>query len=450
MEQRRADLLINGGTVLTMDAQRTVLHNGAVAIAGRRVLAVGSIQDIKAQIVAKRTVDATGCAVMPGLINAHTHLAMNVQRGLSATVQDALYRVMWPIEQALTGEDCYVGALLGAAEALKAGTTTVNDHYFFMEDIARATTEVGMRGVLGHTIMTRDGPFVGRAELDEGVAFVRRWQGKHPLVHPALAPHAPDTVSPEWLRELRALATELGVLLHLHLAQSQREVETIYAEQGTGAVDHLHRLGFLGPDVVAAHCIYASDREVGQLAESGTHAVYCPRTHALYGRSQRAVEAMMQGVNVVLGDDYTGRDFGLDLLAEMQAAAMMQRELTGNPQALPAMKLLEMVTVDAARALGLEGQIGALKPGYLADVIVLKLGSLHVTPTFDVVNTVVFGCSGRDVHTVIVDGQIVVEEGQLTHVNEEMVIKEARKTSAALLRRALARDDELHQILHLD
>ncbi len=279
---------------------------------------------------------------------------------------------------------------------------------------------------------------------------MQRWQGSHPLVHPALAPHAPDTVSPEWLRKLRVLATELGVRLHLHLAQSQREVETIYAEQGTGTVDHLHRLGFLGPDVVAAHCIYISDREVNLLAESGTHAVYCPRTHALCGRSLRAVEAMAQGVNVVLGDDYSGCDFGFDLFAEMQAAAMVQREMSINSQALPAMKLLEMVTVDAARALGLEGQIGTLEPGYLADVVVLRLGQLHTTPAFDVANTVVFGCSGRDVHTVLVGGQIVVEAGRLTRVDETALVERARATSSALLDRALASDDELRQRLNIN
>jgi len=449
VEKQQADLLISGGTVLTMDARRSVLRNGAVAVAGRRIVAVGPARAVAEQIVAERMIDATDCAVMPGLINAHTHLAMNVQRGLSTTVPDALYRVMWPIERSMTGEDCYVGALLGAAEALKAGTTTVNDHYFFMQDIARAITEVGIRGVMGHTIMTRDGPFVGRAEFDKGVAFARRWRGRHPLVHPALAPHAPDTVSPERLRELRALATEMGVPLHLHLAQSQREVETILSEYGMGSVEHLYQMGFLGPDVVAAHCIYISQHEVGLLAESGTHTVYCPRTHALYGRSQRAVEAMAQGVSVVLGDDYTGRDFGFDLFAEMQAAAMVQRELTGDPQALPAMKLLEMVTVDAAQALSLEGQVGALAPGHLADVIVVNLGTLHTTPAFDVADAVVFGCSGRDVRTVVVDGQVVVEEGRLTRVDETAIIERARTTSTSLLDRALAHDEELRERLQL-
>lgn len=450
MAKQQADLLISGGAVLTMDASRTVLPKGAVAVAGRHIVAVGSIQSVKEQVSARQTIDAAGCVVMPGLLNTHTHLAMNVQRGLSTTVPDALYRIMWPIERSLTGKDCYVGTLLGAAEALKAGTTTVNDHYFFMEDIARATTQVGIRGVLGHTIMTRDGPFVGQAEFDEGVAFVRQWQGRHPLVHPALAPHAPDTVSPAWLRELRTLATELGVPLHLHLAQSQHEVETVRSEYGLGSVEHLHRLGFLGPDVVAAHCIYVSERELSLLAESGTHAVYCPRTHALYGRSQRAVEAMARGVSVVLGDDYTGRDFGFDLFAEMQAAAMVQRETTGDAQALPATKLLEMVTVDAARALGLAGQVGALVPGYLADLIVLQLETLHTTPAFDIADTVVFGCTGRDVRTVLVDGEIVVQEGRLTQVDVAAVIEQARATSTALLDRALARDDKLRQRLRLN
>ena len=448
MEEQKADLLITGGTVLTMNAQRIVLHDGAVAITQDHIIAVGPSAKIKKEIVAQRVIDATGCVVMPGLINPHTHLAMNVQRGLSATVPDALYRVMWPIEQALTGQDCYIGALLGAAEALKAGITTVNDHYFFMEDIARATTETGIRGVLGHTIMSGDGPFTGQDEFDEGVAFVRRWQD-HSLVHPALAPHAPDTVSTDWLRQLRTLARELNVPLHLHVAQSQREVDTIRSANGCGSVEHLHNLGFLGADVVAAHCIYISDHEMDLLARSGTHAVYCPRTHALYGRSQRATEIISRGGSVVIGDDYTGRDFGFDLLAEIQAAAMIQREQTGNPQTLPAIKLLEMVTIDAARALGLEGEIGTLAPGLLADLIVLNLDTLHTTPVFDIANTVAFGSSGRDVRTVIVNGRIVVDDNQLTQVDEDEILQQARKTSNELLGRALVRDDELRQRLRL-
>ena len=219
----RAILLIENATIVTMNSQRDILTSASLAIAGERIVDIGPTAAMRERYPSAQTLDGCGKVVLPGLINCHTHLSMSVQKGITLAVPDGLYRIVWPVEKSLTPEDCYVGALAGAAEALKSGTTCAIDHYFHMEEVAKATTQLGLRGVLGHTIMSRLGPIVGEQELEEAIDFVRRWKGRHPLVIPWLAPHATDTVKREWLVKLRQIATDEGVGLHLHVAQSLKE-----------------------------------------------------------------------------------------------------------------------------------------------------------------------------------------------------------------------------------
>jgi len=257
------DILIKNAYVVTMDPAGRVIQDGAIAIEGNKILDVGPSKEISASYNAREEIDAHDMIALPGFINMHTHIAMCVISRIGRELKDRLYRVYWPMERAWIPEDCYKASLMGAAEALLFGTTCIVDHYFFMEEIAKATIELGIRGFLGHTIMTEDGPWVGRAEFEEGVNFVKRWKGKHPLVIPCLAPHAPDTVSPDWLVELKEIANEQNVKIHMHLSQSMREVRKVKGPWGRGArspVDLLHRLKVLGPDLIAAHCIYIDRR----------------------------------------------------------------------------------------------------------------------------------------------------------------------------------------------
>ncbi|MBC7260706.1 MAG: amidohydrolase [Chloroflexi bacterium] len=441
-------LIIENTTIVTMNAQRDILTDSSIAIIGPRIATIGPPSAVRRQYPEAQIINGQGKVVLPGLINCHTHLSMSLQRGITLAVKDGLYRVMWPVERALTPEDCYIGALVGGAEALKNGTTCAVDHYFYIEQVAKATTELGLRAVLGHTIMSRLGPITGEQELEEGIAFVQRWKNRHPLVIPWLAPHASDTVERDWLIKLRQVATEEQVGLHLHLAQSNRERDYIKQQYGMGCVQYLSNLGFLGRDVLAAHCIYIDEPEVDLLAQSGAHPVYCPMTHALHGSPQKAWEMIQKGIKVLLGTDCVTSNNVMDIVGELRIAGASQKQLTGDYEAMPASKILEMVTVDAAEAIGMGDQLGTIAPGYLADLVILNFEGLHTVPNYSLLDNIVYCCNGRDVDTVIVNGQLVVREGKLMTADEQELVKLAEKTGHALMQRALQKDADLAWLWH--
>jgi len=434
---------IKDTTVITMNASREVLSNTTVLVENNRIAAVGPAHQVLADDPDLEVIDGRGRVVLPGLINAHTHIAMSLQKGVTQAVPEGIYRVMWPVEKALTAQDIYYGALIGGAEALINGCTTVVDHYFQMEQIAKATVELGLRGFMGHTIMSRLGPYTGEHELREGIDFVSRWKGKHPLVTPMLAPHASDTVSTEWLRLLREEADRLQVGLHLHLAQSTREQAYINQQHDKGCVEYLVDMDFLRSDVLAAHCIYIEDHELDILADSGAHPVYCPMGHSLSGHPMRTWELLGKGAPALIATDCVTNNNVMDLLGELRIAGAAQRQMTGDNTAMPSMKILEMVTVDAAKAIGMEGKLGAVVPGYLADLTVVNMHGLHAVPNYSVVDNIIYTCNGRDVEMVVVDGEIVVRAGKLLTADEEDLIEKAETRGPALIKRAVANDPEL-------
>lgn len=437
-------LVIENITILTMNSAREIKENASIVINGSQITEIGSADEIRTQFPDARYMDGKGKVVMPGLINCHTHIAMSLQKGITMAVPDGLYRVMWPVEKVLTPEDIYTGALIGGAEALLGGSTTIVDHYFHMEEITQATLKLGLRGALGHTIMSRLGPITGEHELREGIDFARRWKGKHELVMPMLAPHASDTVAPEWLKELREIATSEELRLHLHLAQSQRELDYIREQHGMGCVEYLEDIDFLGEDVLAAHCIHVDDHELDILARSGAHPVYCPMGHSLGGKPMRAWELLQRGAGALIGTDCVTSNNVMDLAGELRIAGAAQKQLTGDRTAMPSMKILEMVTVDAAKAIGMEGKLGSLAPGYLADLVVLDIAGLHAAPNYSLADTIIYACTGRDVDTVIVNGQVVVKGGKLNTVDETELVEMAERYGQKLMKRAVENDPELN------
>ena len=305
--------------------------------------------------------------MLPGLINCHTHIPMSLQKGLTLAVPGGIVQSDVALGEKPHRPGCASGGAGRRGRGIERRLDHRCGHYFFAEQTAEAIIELGLRGVIGHTIMSRLGPITGEKELEEGIDFVKRWKGRNPLVIPWLAPHASDTVSKEWLLRLRQVASDEQVGLHMHLAQSPHEEAYIREQYGMGCVEYLERIGYLGPDVIAAHCIFIGDAELEILARTGTHPIYCPMVHSLGGKPMRAWELLKKGAGVVIGTDCVCANNVMDLVGELRIAGVGQKQMNGNSQVMPASKILEMVTVDAAEAIGMKGKLGELAPGALAD-----------------------------------------------------------------------------------
>ncbi len=429
--------ILEGACVLTQDADNRILLKGSVAVVGETIAMVGEVEAVAAAYPDAERIDCTGRIVMPGLVNAHSHTALVSCRGLTYGTGHSLYDIMWPLEKFLTREDVKDLAMVGLLESLKAGSTTVADHYFFMDAIAEQVTACGIRGVLGHTIMSQDGPFTGRAEFEAGVAFARNWRDRHPRVHPVLAPHAPDTVDPAWLKELAQIAEAEDLRLHLHLAQTQRELALIRQRTGYySSVRFLQEIGFLSPRVVAAHCMWVTDDDLDILATSGATAIYCPTTHSLHGRGLRAVELLERGGRVALGTDCAAGNDDMDMFGEMQAATLSQSLLLGRDRAMRPDQLLRMATTGNARALGIGHLTGSLEAGKQADLLVLRADVPRMTPLLNPVANVVMCGSESIVERVIVGGQTVVQEGKVLTVNEAEAVRRGTEALRRVMERA--------------
>jgi 5-methylthioadenosine/S-adenosylhomocysteine deaminase len=436
-------LLIENTTIVTLNSEREILRVASLTIKGEHIEAIGTASEMSVRYPDALRINGQGKVVLPGFINAHTHISMSLQKGITLAVPDGLYRVMWSVEKSLTPEDCYVGALAGSADALKGATTCVVDRYFFAEQTAQALVELGLRGVVGHTIMSRLGPITGKGEFDEAIDFVHRWKDRHTLITPDLAPHATDTVEKEWMIRLRQIATEEGIGLQLHVAQTPQEKAYVQEKHGLGCVAYLDSIDFLDQDVLAAHCIFLDDSEFDILARTGAHPVYCPMGHALGSKPAQAWRMLQNDIGVLIGTDCVTSNNVMDILGELRMAGASQKQLTSDPQAMPALKILEMMTVDAAAAIGMQDQLGALTPGFLADLLILDFDGLHTAPTYSLLDNIIYCCNGRDINTVIVNGQIVVQDRTLVTYKESELVEMVQDKGKDLIRRAVFNDVEL-------
>jgi 5-methylthioadenosine/S-adenosylhomocysteine deaminase len=404
-------VIISGSVVVTMDASRRVYAPGIVVVENGVIRYVGG-PGTWSPGPDDRLVDCPGHLIMPGLVNTHTHVCFALFRGLA----EDRPRDAWPPHYALPYQDrmdpdaFYWGAMLGGLEMLTNGITTVADRFAPMAPIADALDRLGMRAVVCHTVAD-----VGRPlDWDQAMALIDRW-GVSPSrrVHCGIGPHAPDTCSDDLLRRVRAFARETSARIFIHCAQSEAELAALRARGHTGAVRCLARLGLLGLDLVAAHCIYVDEEEIRLLADAGTWVAHCPASNAKIEARTARVAAMLQaGVRVALGTDWAPTNNGMDLFDEMKIAGLLGKVTADDPTALPVDRLLAMATVDAARALGLGQYTGSLEPEKRADIITLAMDGLHLQPWHDVAATLVYSAKGLDVRHVWVDGRQVVRDRQ--------------------------------------
>jgi 5-methylthioadenosine/S-adenosylhomocysteine deaminase len=427
------DLLVTGGTVVTMDGEHRVFENGVVAIRGDEIFAVGPESMFIKGVIAKQTIDAKGKLVLPGFINGHTHVPMTLFRGLKDDVvlDDWLRKYIFPAETKNVTEDFVRwGTRLAAAEMIRGGVTTFADMYYFEDAIAEETKAARMRGVLGETFI--DFPAPDNKTEAEGLAyseqFLKRWQGDT-LIHAAVAPHSIYTCSQKTLQDAAALARKYNAPILIHVAEMKKELDDSLAKNGATPVQYLNRIGLLGPDVLAAHCIYVDDTDRKLLAEKQVGCVHNPSSNMMLSSGVApVVEMRAAGVAVGLGTDGpAGSNNDLDLMEEIDLAAKLQKIAKMDPRALGAKAVVEMATIEGARALHMAKEIGSLEVGKKADLILIGLDAPNAVPMFNIYSQLAYALKGSDVQTVVIGGRVVMRDRKLLTVNENEAIAKARE-----------------------
>ena len=427
-------VLIKGGAVVTMDAAETVL-DGDVLVSGRRVEAVGG--DLSGA-AADLTIDARGCAVLPGFVQTHVHLCQTLFRGAAddLALLDWLKRRVWPLEAAHDAASLRASARLGVAELIRGGTTcaltmeTVHN----TEAVLRVVEESGFRATVGKCMMDKGAEVpAGLREESEGsiresLALLEEWHGRADgRLRYCFAPRFAVSCTRGLLERVAQLARERGVMIHTHASENVSECELVERETGMRNVLYLDSLGVSGPHVLLAHCVHLDEAETGLLASKGTHVAHCPSSNMKLGSGVAPVSEMLaRGVSVSLGADGAPCNNRLDMFTEMRSAALLQKVSRGA-DALPAARVLRMATLGGARALGLDQEVGSLEPGKRADITVLQLGRLHTTPRPEVVSTVVYAAEASDVRDVLIDGRVVLRDGELQTLDEREVVAEAAR-----------------------
>jgi 5-methylthioadenosine/S-adenosylhomocysteine deaminase len=436
-ESERIDLIVTNGTVVTMDGDRRIIPDGVVAVRGDVIVYVGTRADFAAHrssVPAPRdTIDAAGTLVLPGLINGHTHVPMSLLRGLKddVTLDVWLRQSIFPAEARNVSEDFVRwGTRLAAAEQIEGGITTFADMYYFEDAVAEETKAAGMRAVLGETILDLPAPDnkTRAAMLEYTERFLERWQGD-PLIRPAVAPHSIYTCSRETLKLAAALARKYHAPILIHLAETKKEWADSRKQNGSSPVQYLDRIGVLGPDVVAAHCIYVDDADRRTLARRTTGCVHNPSSNMMLASGVAPVPALRAaGVAVGLGTDGpAGSNNDLDLMEEMDLAAKLQKVSTVNPRALGAEAVVEMATIEGARAIHMGREIGSLEAGKKADLILVGLDAPHAVPMYDIYSQLAYALKASDVETVVIGGRVVMRNRRLLTVDEAAVIAKARE-----------------------
>jgi len=426
------DLIVRGATVVTMDASRRVIDDGAVAVKGGRVVAVGETRDIDRRYAAREVINGTGKVVIPGLINGHTHVPMTLFRGMAddLDLQEWLTKYIFPAEAKNVTEDFVrVGTRLGLAEMLRSGTTTYCDMYYFEDAIADETFKAGMRGVLGETVI--DFPVADNKTYEEGLAyterFVKKWQGNS-LIVPAIAPHAPYTVSEQHLKAARAFSDRTGAPIVTHISETKREVDDSIKAKGTSPIEYLNRIGFLNERVIAAHVVWPTENELGLLKKLGVGIVHNPQSNMKLASGVSPVPAMLkENLPLGLGTDGAASNNDLSMWEEMDSAAKLHKLISNDPKAVSAQEAFEMATIRGARALHLEKEIGSIEKGKRADLVIVDLDALHQTPFYNIYSDLVYATKAGDVRTVIIEGRVVMRDRRLLTLNEETIKADARR-----------------------
>ncbi|MEW6362191.1 MAG: amidohydrolase [Acidobacteriota bacterium] len=428
---KAVDYLILGGTIVTMDDARTIIRDGGIAVKDGKIVSVGTRTEVSRNFRPRVTVNAVGKVVIPGLINTHTHIPMTLFRGIAddMDLQEWLTRFIFPAEAKNVNEQFVrVGTRLGLAEMIRGGTTTYCDMYYFEDAIAEETKKAGVRGVLGETVI--DFPAPDNKTFEAGLAytekFIKRWK-EDPLIIPAVAPHAPYTVSADHLIAARDLSNRLEVPLVIHLAEANTETEFIQRNhKGLRPIEFVESIGFLTNRTIAAHVIQANTSELAILKRRGVGIAHNPQSNMKLAAGVAPVPEMLKlGLSVGLGTDGAASNNDLNLWEEMDTAAKLHKVFSGDPKVVSAEEAFAMATIDGARALHIGDLTGSIETNKAADIVIVDFDGLHQTPMYNLYSHLVYATKSSDVASVMINGRWVMLNRRLLTLNENAIKKDA-------------------------
>ncbi len=432
-------ILLLCGTILTLDHDNTIIENGAVAVVDDTIAEIGPEERLREKYPGAERLTAEKGLVMPGLINVHTHAAMSCLRGIAddLPLMTWLQEYIFPVETSLTGEIVYQATRLSALEMIRSGTTTFCDMYLFAKDVARATAESGMRAWLGEGMFDFPSPNYGRP--DAGIVYVDELfelYRDHSLINITTDPHSTYTCSPELLEQIKKQAERNQALFVIHLSETADEVENIRKQYGNSPVNHLESLGLLDSQVVAAHCVVLTEKEINLLARRNVKVAHCPESNMKLASGVAPIPALLAaGITVGLGTDGCASNNDVDMFGEMDTAAKLQKVHLLDPTVMNAAQTLDLATMGGARLLGADKIIGSLEPGKKADMIVLEFNQPHLTPLYNIPSHLVYGARGADVVHSVINGRIVMRNRDIVTLDEEAIMSGMNRIAGGIRRR---------------
>ena len=404
-----------------VENSKTIHKNSVLVINEGFVVDIISLETF-AEKKSKNFTELGDVIISPGFTNAHSHVALNSVKGLGYGNASALYDVMWGIEPALDEELVYKLSLLGMMDAISSGTTSINDHYFFAESVARACETIGIRGFIGHTIMTEYGPWTGEEQITLAKSFNKNWANSK-TVHPVVAPHETSTVSPKALKELNSYARENNLLTHIHLAQTQKEMDFIRANYNTSPIKHAYNLQILNEQVIAAHCNVVEDGDLDLLAESGAFPIFCPTTHGIGGKPMNTNYLSKLNVDWGIGTDCSGGNDDYDMFEEMRTALVLNNSVAKDNFIKPKDIFRKASEENISRISG--GVFsGTLSKNQKADFITVSINTPRMQPLHDVINNIVMCASSKEVKDVYIEGECIVKDSKFQNIDEEIILEE--------------------------
>lgn len=442
MSHSEADILIFNAHILTINKKMESFRRGYIIIKNSEIIDIGSMDEFHAnynkKIDVKEEIDAKGDLVFPGFVNAHGHFAMTLFRGIAddLPLMKWLKEYIWPIEAKLQKQDCYVGTQLAAIEMIQGGTTTACDMYFNEDQSLKALEEIGFRGVLGHGMIDFGNEKKGKQEISEAKKFIELAKNAK-LCSVIVSPHATNTCSDELLIEAKKLAEENKLPLQIHLAETKDEVDEVKKKKNCTPTKHLNNLGFLCENLVAGHCVWLNAEDIKLLKEKNVKISHNPSSNLKLGSGIFNYQDLAKSeITIALGTDGASSNNNLSMIEELRLASLLHKGVNTNPEILPASEAIRMATINGAKSLGLENEIGSLEIGKKADLVILNTKMSNVWPPHDPYSLIAYCANDSNVKTTIINGQIVLKDRQFMTIDSGEVLSSAKESLVQIMNRA--------------